>query len=68
MKQPSMKLRWKQKGHHIHVTVFMGVDDEHLVCSGNLVLILPDWDRLKAILLEGNDPNKCNLHFSEDLQ
>lgn len=44
---PAVKLRHVKKGKHVHVSVFMGADADHLALCGELKMYEPEFQRLK---------------------
>ena len=43
-----LKFREERRGAHVHVTVFVGVDKDHLQNAGTLVLGVEEWPILEA--------------------
>ena len=48
-----IRLRDKLLGRHCHTRVFIGVDQDHLQLSGNLVMEIGEWQLFGAALLMG---------------
>jgi len=48
-----IKLRAEKLGEHIHETVFMGVDRDHLQNAGKIVMNIGEWQMFGALLLMG---------------
>jgi len=61
----TIKLRYEQRGAHMHVDVFMGPKDRTLALSGHLVMDL-DQLRLLAIALEYGAVNSEDVELVWD--
>lgn len=48
-----IKLRSERRGSHIHETVFVGPDEDHLANSGTLVLEMGEWQDFGVALSLG---------------
>ena len=53
-----IKLRSEKRGEHIHETVFMGVDRDHLQNAGVIVMRIGEWQMFGALLLMGAEQVK----------
>jgi hypothetical protein len=53
-----IKLRAEKLGEHIHETVFMGVDKDHLQNAGKIVMNIGEWQMFGALLLMGAEQVK----------
>jgi hypothetical protein len=49
----TIKLRSRLLGAHVHVTVFMGADEDHLQNSGDLVMGVGQWAAYVQVLADG---------------
>lgn len=66
-----IKLRSHLLGHHVHTTLFMGADADHLQNSGVLVTDVEQWCVLNVMLGTGQvalrrGPHATGLLFDDD--
>jgi hypothetical protein len=48
------KLKSKRKGDHIHATIFIGEDADHLANAGKLIFRVGEWQLFGAALKLGS--------------
>jgi len=48
---PCLRLRTERLGKHLHATVFMGEDCDHLASCGKLVMLEREWTAFQQALV-----------------
>jgi len=48
------KYRFKELGEHMHVSLFAGVDFDHLALCGKLIFRLQEWNDFKGSLKDAS--------------
>jgi DNA-directed RNA polymerase subunit RPC12/RpoP len=57
----AIKLRSEKRGNHVHVTVFMGKDAQHLANCGMLIMCESELQLLSKALQCGSDQGEFEL-------